>query len=182
MAKDFVLTSSSSCNLQVPKEWTLDTDWEAEQERAQNEGLPSHKLKCPSQWTPVGGKKERFSNVHIIDDFVISKCRSSNSTNGIIAAEDLNGNLKNGFEQDDPVVAALQDLKDRTPIVKEANSGSSSGLHSLAIHPPVQCSHWKRSKSIGAKTDKDEGSFLNSGLTSSNQPDNGGSESSSSSG
>lgn len=113
---------------------------------------------------------------------MISKCRSSNSTNGVIAAEDLNGNFKNGFERDDPVVSALEDLKDRTPIVKEANSGSNSGLHSLAIYPPVQCSHWKRSKSIVAETDKDEGSCVFSGSTSSNQPDNGGSESSSSSG
>lgn len=171
-----------SCTLQVPKEWTLDTDWEAEQEKAKNEGLPSHKLKCPSQWTPVGGKKERFSNVHIIDDLVISKHRSSNSTNGVIAAEGLNGNLKNGFERDDPVVAASEDLKDRTPREKDANSGSNSGLHSLAINPPVQRSHWKRIKSIVAKTDKDVGSSVNSGLIPSKQPDNGGNESSSSSG
>ncbi|KAJ7562881.1 hypothetical protein O6H91_03G087600 [Diphasiastrum complanatum] len=56
----------------VPKEWTLDPNWEAENLVSQQD--PSYKRTFPSQWVPHSSFRDKSCNVRVIDYFVIEKC------------------------------------------------------------------------------------------------------------
>ncbi|GLJ47120.1 hypothetical protein SUGI_0994890 [Cryptomeria japonica] len=53
----------------VPREWKLDSDWDAEQ----REQLPSHLRQHPSKWAPKSTYSDPNCTVQIIDHFVIEK-------------------------------------------------------------------------------------------------------------
>lgn len=118
----------SCVRLQVPKEWALDPKWELEQKNKL-----SYDWECPSQWTPVGHIRDRFSRVHVIDSFVIPKHRSKMS-NGTCEKGVASIPKGYGLDPDDPVVMAVNDLKAKvTSKDAEADVGrGSSGLRSLA--------------------------------------------------
>lgn len=53
----------------VPREWKLDSDWEAEQKKR----LPSHLRQHPSKWIPKSSYSDPNCTVRVIDHFVIEK-------------------------------------------------------------------------------------------------------------
>lgn len=130
-------------HIQVPKEWALDPQWESEE--ANKDDMPSYKRDCPSQWTPVGQIRDRFSKVRVIDDFIIPKHRSK-TNNGATEKEVLNSPESYELDQDDPTVLALNHLKEKVSKDAEADSDrGSSGLHSLAT---PHDSAWSRSHDV----------------------------------
>lgn len=111
----------------MPKEWALDPKWESEQKNNL-----SYDWECPSQWTPVGHIRDRFSRVHIIDSFVIPKKRPKMGNNA--SEKGVASNTTGyGLDPDDPVVMAVNDLKNKVSKDTDAEVGrGSSGLRSLA--------------------------------------------------
>lgn len=119
----------------VPKEWALDPEWEAEQ--AEKPDLPSHKRSCPSQWTPVGHIRDRFSKVRVIDEFVIPKRRSPMS-NGASEKGTANSTKGHGFDEDD--------LKER--VAKDTEADGSLGNSGLHFQTSSQQSNWTWSDEV----------------------------------
>lgn len=126
--------------LQVPKEWALDPKWESEQK-----DTLSYDWECPSQWTPVGHIRDRFSRVHVIDSFVIPKHRSKMS-NGACEKGVASSTMGYGLDPNDPVVIAVKDLKAKVSKDKETDvDRGSNGLRSLAT---PQESEWKSNRDV----------------------------------
>ena len=161
----------------MPKEWALDPLWEKELATKPDE--PSYKRECPSQWSPVGHIRDRFSRVHIIDEFVIPKNRS-NMSNGT-SEEDVANSTKPGdvLDQDDPTVMAMNHLKEKVSKDSEADSDrGSSGLHSLAT--PHE-SPWLRSSDVEENISEGSSSVVHKGKIHIKMFDNSGESDTSSS-
>lgn len=112
----------------VPKEWALDPKWESEQKNKL-----SYDWECPSQWTPVGDLRDRFSKVHVIDSFVIPKQRSKVSNKACEKGVASSSPMGNVSDPDDPVVMAVNALKAKVNKDVDGDAGrGNSGLRSLA--------------------------------------------------
>lgn len=57
-------------DMQVPKEWKLDPDWDAEPKQPQQ---MSHLRKFPSKWSAAAAQQDPVNTVKIVDRFVISR-------------------------------------------------------------------------------------------------------------
>lgn len=71
-------------DLQVPKEWKLDPDWDGEPKIPQQ---PNHLRKYPSKWRAASSQQDPVSTVRIVDRFVIQQTPDSEtqSSNGEVS-------------------------------------------------------------------------------------------------
>ena len=67
------LTSTYLIVVQVPKEWKLDPNWDAEPKQHL-----SHQRKFPSKWRATSSQQDPVSAVRIIDHFVIQQTQKEN--------------------------------------------------------------------------------------------------------
>lgn len=72
-------------NMQVPKEWKLDPDWDGELKHPQQS---SHLRKFPSKWSAASPQQDPLNTVKIIDHFVIQQTRKPDfgASNGSVAS------------------------------------------------------------------------------------------------
>ena len=63
-------------NLQVPKEWKLDPDWDAEVKHPKQ---LSHSRKFPSKWKAAISQQDPIHTVKIVDHFVIGRTDRTDS-------------------------------------------------------------------------------------------------------
>ena len=80
---NFSETSTDLCDMQVPKEWKLDPDWDGEPKQPQQ---MSHRRKYPSKWSASVSHQDPVTTVRIVDQFVIRKTEKpdSVSSNGSV--------------------------------------------------------------------------------------------------
>lgn len=73
---------SNIFELQVPKEWKLDPDWDGEQPKPL-----SHLRKFPSKWSAAVPQQDPLATVRIVDHFVIPQTEKSDleTKNGPVA-------------------------------------------------------------------------------------------------
>lgn len=62
-------------DVQVPKEWKLDPDWDGETRHPQQLG---HLRRHPSKWRAATANQDPVHTVKIVDHFVIERTRKKN--------------------------------------------------------------------------------------------------------
>lgn len=63
-----------SINMQVPKEWKLDPNWDMEAKQQQ-----SHMRKFPSKWRAVSSQQDPVNTVRIVDHLVVKRNQKNSS-------------------------------------------------------------------------------------------------------
>lgn len=67
-------------DVQVPKEWKLDSHWDAEPKQL------SHHRKFPSKWSAAAVQQDPLNTVKIVDHFVIRQTKRPDfgASNGLV--------------------------------------------------------------------------------------------------
>lgn len=70
-------------DMQVPKEWKLDPDWDGEPKQSPQ---LSHRRKYPSKWSASSSQQDPVNTVRVVDQFVIRQTDKpdSISSNGSV--------------------------------------------------------------------------------------------------